>query len=378
MSKLTALLMLLLPVSCFGGESNDIVLGQVISVSSPLVGEISSELKSGVEAYFAELNARGGIDGRKVRLVQKEDGYVASKTLSLTREMIESDKVLALVGYLGTPGMEALVRENVLVENHIALVGPASGVARLLGEKNVFPVRASYEAELAEIVAHAKAMQRKSIAFVAWNAGAGQILAKAFPAVVADGGLKLAYQAMFDPSADAAKLQQALDKVIGPLRGMQSDAIVLVAGGTALYEGIRQLRSQLGRAYPIYTISAVNWKDLVGNLGVAQAQGVVISQAVPYPYSPRLPIVKEYLDQMRRVGRDANYYSLEGYLGAAVAAEALRRASPNITRSSITAALNTLGRHQFGGFEVTYTPERRQGFGKPETTMVTSRGTLLR
>jgi branched-chain amino acid transport system substrate-binding protein len=378
MLKLIAFLIVLMPALCFGGGT-DILLGQVVSVSNPLVGEISSELKSGYEAYFTALNELGGIDGRKVRLVQKDDGYVAGKTLSLTRELVESDKVVALVGYLGTPGVEALVRENVLVDGHIALVGPSTGVARLLSEKNVFPIRASYESELAEIVSHAKAMQHKTVAFIAWNVGAGQILAKAFPAVVAEGGLKLANQAAtFDPSPDPAKLKQALSGAIEPLRRTRPDAVVLVAGGNALYEGIRQLRSQLGTTLSIYTISSVNWKDLVNNLGREFAQGVVISQAVPYPYSPRLAIVKEYLARMRRMGRDANYYSFEGYLGAAVTAEALRRASPNITRSNVTAALNGLGRYQIGGFEVSYTPERRQGFERPETTLITSRGTLLR
>ena len=139
MLKLIPFLVAFVPALCFGGDSKDILLGQVISVSSPLVGEISSELKSGYEAYFAELNEQGGIHGRKVRLVQKEDGYVATKTLALTRELIDADKVVALVGYLGTPGLEALVRERVLVERDIALVGPSTGVAKLLAERNVFP-----------------------------------------------------------------------------------------------------------------------------------------------------------------------------------------------------------------------------------------------
>lgn len=378
MAKLLLLLTMFLPMLCLGAGNADIPVGQVISVTSPLVGEISSELKSGYEAYFAELNEQGGIYGRKVRLVQKEDGYVAARTLALTRELIEQDNVVALAGYLGTPGLETLVRANMLTDHRIALVGPSTGVARLLGEKNVFPVRASYESELAEIVAHAKAMQHRSIAFLAWNAGAGQILAKAFPAIASAGGMELAHQAMFDPSPDAKALERSLDAAIAPLRTAHADALVLVAGGNAMYEAIRQIRAKLGAGMQIYTISSVNWRDLVKNLGVKQAQGIVISQAVPYPYSPRLPIVKAYLDRMGKLGRDANYYSLEGYLGAAVVAEALRKASPNITRETVTASLNSLGRYQLGGFEVLYHTERRQGFGKPETTLITSRGTLLR
>jgi ABC-type branched-subunit amino acid transport system substrate-binding protein len=221
-------------------------------------------------------------------------------------------------------------------------------------------------------------MQHKTVAFVSWSAGAGQILAKAFPSIVDNVGLKLSYQALFDPSSDPIQLKRILSNAINPLRNARPDAVVLVAGGDALYESIRQIRSVLGGAVQIYTISSVNWMDLVKNLGVKQAQGVAISQAVPYPYSPRLPIAKAYLSRMRQLGRDANYYSFEGYLGAAVVAEALNRAAPNITSENVNAALSNLGRYELGGFEVLYARGRHQGFKKPDITLITSQGVLLR
>lgn len=378
MMKLIVLLLGVLPVLCIGGDKSDILLGQVVSVSSPLVGEISNELKLGYEAYFAQLNAQGGINGRKIRLIQKDDGYKASNTLSLTRELIDADNVVALVGYLGTPGPALVVKENLLVEKNIALIGPSTGVAKLLAERNVFPVRATYEAELAEIIAHAKAMQHKRIALVSWNAGAGPILATAFPQIVKDGGLDLVHQKAFDTSPDPQVMMRNLEVTIGSLRDVRPDAVVLIAGGAALYEAVRQLRAILPSTLPVYTISSVNWQDLIKNLGTKQVQGIVISQAVPYPYSPKLPIVKTYLEDMRRIGRTANYYSLEGYLGAAVTAEALKRASPNVSRAGVMAALAEFGRRDLGGFEVNYARDKRHGFGKPETTLITSQGTLLR
>lgn len=378
MSKLFVLLLTVFAPLCYAGEKPDILLGQVVSVSSPLVGDISNELKSGYEAYFTQVNEQGGIHGRKIRLLQKDDGYIANKTLALTRELIEVDNVVALVGYLGTPGPSLIVKDNLLARSDIALIGPSTGVSSLLAEKNVFPVRASYEAELAEIVAHSKAMQRKRVALVAWSAGAGPLLADAFPQIVRDGGLELVYRKLFETTPRVEGMTKALEEAIAPLREIRPDAIVLIAGGTALYEAIRQLRAYLPATVPVYTISSVNWQDLIKNLGVRQAQGIVISQAVPYPYSPRLPIVKSYLEQMRRMGRSANYYSLEGYLGGAVTAEALRRAGPEPTRRGVVAALYRMGRQEFGGFEVNYSATRRQGFGKPETTLITSQGTLLR
>ncbi len=378
MAKLLTLILLVLPVFCEGAGKPDILLGQVVSVSSPLVGEISRELKSGYEAYFEQLNQHGGIDGRKVRLVQKDDGYKADNTLALTRELIEKDKVVALVGYLGTPGPSLVVRNNVLVDNDIAMVGPSSGVASLLAEKNIFPVRATYESELAEIVAHAKAMQHKRIALLVWSAGAGPLLADAFPPIVKNAGLELVYQNLFKPSADAGEMSRTLVAAIDPLKPAKVDAVLLIAGGSALYDAFRELRARLPSTLPLYTISSVNWQDLIANLGLKKSQGIVISQAVPYPYSPKLPIVKRYIEQMRGSGRAVNYYSLEGYLGAAVTVDALRRAAPNFTRADVLAALAGTGKKEIGGFEIDYTEGKRHGFRKPDITLITSQGKLLR
>lgn len=378
MYKLFALLLSLWAPFCIAGEGGDLLLGQVVSVSSPLVGEISSELTSGYEAYFAQVNAQGGIGGRKIRLIQKDDGYNARNTLALTRELIEADNVIALIGYLGTPGPSLVVKEQLLIKNDIALIGPSTGVSSLLGEKNVFPIRASYEAELAEIVMHAKVMQRRRIALIAWSAGSGPLLADAFPKIVTDAGLELVHRKLFEPSSKTADSRRTLDDAILPLQVTPPDAVVLIAGGLALSDAVRKLRSHLPTTLPIYTISSVNWQDLIKDVGIETAKGIAISQAVPYPYSPQLPIVKQYLEQMRLQGKRANYYSLEGYLGGAVAVEALRRAGPAPTRRSVVSALNDMGRQRFGGFEINYSAARRSGFGKPEVTLITSRGTLLR
>ena len=378
MSKLIVFLFILLPAVGIASAKPEILVGQVVSVTSPLVGEISRELKHGYEAYFARINAQGGIDGRKIRLIQKEDGYQAERALALTRELIDDDGVVALVGYLGTPGPSLVIKENLLVKNSIALIGPSTGIARVLAEPNVFPVRATFEAELAEIAAHARTMQVKRVALLSWNAGSGQILAGAFPMIARNAGIEVSYANSFDVPSNKGVLEQNLDDVIRPLQKLQPEAVLLIAGGIPFYSAIKKLRTALPDSVFLYTISVVNWEDLILNVGTRSTQGAMISQSVPYPYSPQLPIAKEYMAEMRKAGSTPNYYSFEGYLGAAVAVEALRRASPNLTRENVTKVLNHLGKFEIGGFQVNYTPASRQGFSRPEMTMITSRGTLLR
>jgi ABC-type branched-subunit amino acid transport system substrate-binding protein len=175
-------------------------------------------------------------------------------------------------------------------------------------------------------------------------------------------------------------LQGNIDSAVMPIAMAKPDAVFLIASGNALYAAVKILREKLPATTPIYTVSTVNWKDLIKQVGLKSAKGVIVSQCVPYPYSSAMPIVKGYLEDIKTAGKGdvASYYGLEGYLGAAVTVEALRRAGPNLTRQGILDALMKMGKTQIGGFEVNYSAAFRQGYAKPDTTLITSQGTLLR
>lgn len=358
----------------------EILLGQIASASNPAVAETSKELQRGYQLYFDKINAGGGLDGRTIRLIQKDDGYDAKNALALTRELIDKDGVLALVGYMGTPGPTLIARERVLTEAGIAMIAPASGTANVLSQPNMFPVRATYEAEIGEIAKQAKAMLQKKVAMLTWSAGAGPVLAKAWPGMIQQAGLELVQNQTFAISPDPAVLQGNIDAAVMPIAAAKPDAVFLIASGNALYAAVQTIRAKLPAATPIYTVSAVNWKDLIKRVGLKSAKGVIVSQCVPYPYTSALPIVKSYLDDIKTAGKGdvPSYYGLEGYLGAAVTVEALRRAGPNLTRQGILDVLTKMGKTQIGGFEVNYSAAFRQGYAKPDTTLITSQGALLR
>lgn len=358
----------------------DIVLGQIASTSNPSVADSGRELQRGYQLYFDKINAKGGIHGRKIRLVEKDDGYDAQKTVALTRELIEKDNVLALVGYLGTPGSAAVGKEGVLTANDVALIAPANGTTMVLSMPNMFPVRATYEDEIAEIARHARSMGLKKVAMLTWTAGAGPVLAKAWPAMIAREGLELSAQQTFDTSTDGATLKHNIYATMPALAAAQPQAVFLIASGNAVYTAVESLRATLPPQTTIYTVSAVNWKELITRVGPKKAAGVIVSQCVPYPYSPMAAVVKEYLEDIRAAskGDTPSYYGLEGYLGAVVAVVALRNAAPPLTRHAVVDALQHMGHIDFGGFDIDYSNARRRGFAKPDITMITSQGTLLR
>ena len=83
-----------------GATDTEIKIGQTMSYSGPLA---AFGLEGRVEtAYFAMLNDKGGINGRKVNLLSLDDGYSPPKTVEQTRKLVELENVLAIVSSLGT------------------------------------------------------------------------------------------------------------------------------------------------------------------------------------------------------------------------------------------------------------------------------------
>lgn len=362
-----------------GGEP-DIILGQIASIKNPGISESSVELQRGYQIYFDKINAAGGVYGRKIRLIEKDDDYDARKTLALTRELIEKDGALALVGYQGTPGPLLISQEGLLKDNNIALIGPASGTALVQNMPNIFPVRATYESEIEEITKHAHSAMMKRVAMLTWTAGAGPVLAKAWPRMIREAGLELVENRTFDTSNDSNVLQHNIDVGLEPIVNAKPDAIFTIASGNALIALIAAIRTRLPSTTPIYVLSTANWKDVISRVGLKSAAGVIVSQCVPYPYSPVIPIIKNYQEDLKAAGNGSqpSYYSLEGYLGAVIAVEALRRAGPNPTRAKVLEALTHMGNTEIEGFGVYYTATVRKGFKTPDITMISTHGTLLR
>src|SRR6476646_7752760 len=86
----------------------EIRIGQTLPYSGPLssfgiIGRVQ-------EAYFAKINAEGGINGRKVKFISVDDAYSPPKTVEQTRRLVEQEGVLLMFGSLGTATNSAVHR----------------------------------------------------------------------------------------------------------------------------------------------------------------------------------------------------------------------------------------------------------------------------
>jgi len=105
-------------------------------------------------------------------------------------------------------------------------------------------------------------------------------------------------------------------------------------------------------------VSFVGMDALIKELG-RDGDGVIVTQVMPNPNDSSLPIVKQYLADIKAAGHPPDYMSLEGYVGAAVMVEVLKKTHP-LTRGSFISAFEQSDM-DLGGLRIAFSPSSHQG-----------------
>jgi branched-chain amino acid transport system substrate-binding protein len=355
----------------------ELVVGQV----APLSGVLAStgqQMVLGAKIYFEHINGKGGIHGAKIRHIVLDDGYKVEETIRLTRQLIDKDKAVALFGYAGTANLTELLKRNIMQDANIALVAPYTGGETLRNPFNpsIFHIRAGYADEAEHMVGQLFTTGVKHIAVYYQNDGFGKAGLAGVENALAKRGLKLAASAPYERN----KLDASVAEAVKVIAESKADAVIMVSINVTTAAFVKAYRSAGGTAQ-LFNISVVDPAELVKLGGLSNLHGLGISQVVPFPYSPTLPVIREYRELfMKYAPKEANisYTSFEEFIGAKVLVEGLRRAGPNPTREKVLRALEGLGAHDIGGFQVNYSRDNRIGSRFVEVTVIGRDGRLLR
>jgi branched-chain amino acid transport system substrate-binding protein len=355
--------------------AQDLVLGQVAPLTGT-IAETGNEYVTGAAVYFAHVNEKGGIHGRKIRVVVKDDGYKPDQTLKLTQELIEQDKPIALFGFVGTGNVAALNKANVLGAANIALLAPYTGAADLREPvvPQLFHIRAGYSDETAKMVEHLLSIGTKRIAVFYQNDPFGTS-----GLVGAVAAMKLAGMSPVATGNYDRTKPEEVDPAVATIGAANPDAVICVSVNRATAAFIKKMRAA-GRDAQIFSISVVNFKELIKNTGEALTRGIGIAQVMPFPYGGSTPVAREFHTLMKKYAPDKviSYAGMESFIAAKVMVEALRKAGPNPNREKVLRALEALHDYDAGGFIVGFSPTSRIGSRFVEVTVIGAGGKLIR
>ncbi len=377
-----------------GVTNNEIRIGMSAAFTGSSAG-LGSEYYRGSQAYYQDVNANGGINGRKISIVALDDGYEPVPTIQNTIRLVEQENVFFLSNYVGTPTLtRALPVIKRYADQEVLMVGNFTGAQPQREPpyaEQIFNVRASYREEMMALVERfwQAGLRRFGVFYQidAYGRSGTDGVARGLELV----GSKIVAEATY---RRGARFEDDMSAAVNHLRQAEVDVVLC----TGSYQGcgafIRSARTA-GWNVPISNVSFVGC-DLM--LGLLLAHGdqinqdltgaLINSQVVPAYDDTSLPGVVAYRQLMDRwnpplpaeladsayTPESHSFISLEGYINARVICEALTLAGANLTRASFKQALESLTDLDIGiGAPITFGPNRHQGLDRVYFTRVEGR-----
>jgi branched-chain amino acid transport system substrate-binding protein len=349
-----------------GVTDSEVLFGSCSALEGP-AHYLGTQIVIGGRTYFNYVNDQGGVHGRQIKLIAKNDSYEPDKAVECFKELLK-ESVFAGCFFVGTPTAAKYVPMS--ETSKMPVVGLFTG-AQLLHEPfrpHVISVRASYYDEAREQVDHLwNELSMKRIAVIYQN--------DAFGAAVLT-GVKMALELHGSSPVALGSFERNttdVDDAIQQVRGTSPDAVVLVGTYASCAEIVK--RSHAARWNPLFTtVSFVGSEAFIKAAG-KDAEGTVITQVVP-PYNrDDLPTVALYKKLLKKYFRDErpNFVSFEGFVDAMVVVEGLKRAGRDLTRENFITALESIHDLDMGlgpHLKLNYNAKRHKGFESVYFTVV--------
>lgn len=363
-ARALAVLALLAP----GLSSADIILGN----SGDLSGTSASLTKDylrGMNAYFDEVNRKGGVRGEKIKLVSLDDGFNPDKTAENTKALIDQN-ALALVGLRGTANVQKIIPQ--IQAAGIPQIGNTSGAKSLRDPyvEGLFHLRASTTDEIEAAVNHA------------WTTGITRLAVAyqddAFGKEGMDALLASLKKRDATPVAQAPVPRGTVDvaKAVDAIAAAQPQAVMYIGQSKPAAALIKGIHAKGGRPqFFVLSVASGLHADLH-----EEAAGVIVSQVVPYPFTEMgNPVVRDYQKTLGAFDDGKfSYNSMEGYLNAKLVTIALQKTAPPLTRARLIATLKGLTNEDLGGFSISYGPHNNLGSRFVALSMIRKDGTFAR
>jgi len=364
---LAALALLCGPLVALAAEP--IVIGQVAPFSGPQA-VTGQAIHAGAKLYFDSVNAHGGVRGRQIKLVTRDDVQKADDTVRLTKELIAAESPLAMIGTVGTTNLEALAKDGVLSKQRVSMVGAISGAASVAKADGMHVVKASYHDEVGRLFSQISLLGVKRVALLYQDDGLGRdVLAGAEAAAPR-------YDITLLARSGYPRNTTSVEKSVAEIVKAQPQVVFLGATTAAAIEFVKQYAAAGGTG-TLYGMSIIDTEALLKALGPQRSRGYAFSVVLPLAKQTQRAVVREYL-QLRQASNDANLSarSIEGYIAAKALVKVLET-TPNLTPASVSAALEQAKAVDVGGYVLDFTGKDHTGSSYVDFAMFGADGKVV-
>ncbi len=301
-----------------------------------------------------QINARGGVLGRKIELLIEDDQGRPDISATKARKLVDDGAVFILSITL-TPATQQ--QQNVTLEAKTPQMTPMNSGDTLttqLANPYFWQTGPLGSIQIATLLSHARAKNLKQVALISDNSDLGQLLAKFFRAGLEKSGIKVVAEEVVPRGATTAEPQMQ------KIRAANPEAMFMA--GVLTPENVLILRAyrQMGLKFPIhssYNLSVPQYMSVAKGL----LNGITFVDA----YDPEKPEVKAFEAAYKKAtGKDPFNLHGYGYDGINLVAEAIRKAG-STDKEKIRAAMQSLtyaGVMGAKGMKYSFAEGKRAGF----------------
>jgi branched-chain amino acid transport system substrate-binding protein len=319
-----------------GASDAEIKLGQTMPYSGPLSGFIT--LAKAELAYFDMINAQGGVNGRKVRLISLDDGFSPPKTVEQTRKLVEEDQVLAISGSLGTATNAAV--QKYLNSKKVPQLFLASGASRWNDPKN-FPYTMTltpiYTAEASIYGAYVlKEVKDPKVAVLYQNDDFGKDFIKGFRERLGDRAASIMAREVSYEVTDTTVDSQLID-----LASTKANVFLNITTPKFAVQAIRKAHELGWKPLQFVDNPAASVAIVAKPAGVEASKGIVSAAFVKDPTDPQYkddPEFQAWLAWMKKYfpsGSLEDVQNVVGYVQAQTMVQVLKQCGDELTRENV-------------------------------------------
>ena len=318
-----------------GVTDSEIKIGQTMPYSGPL--SAFGTIGKAQAAYFEMVNSKGGVNGRKIKLLSLDDGYSPPRTIEQTRKLVESDEVLLLFSSFGTPPNTAAMK-YLNARKVPQLLIAATGMK--WGDPHDFPWTMAFlpsqKTGTAGYVRYLlKNRPEAKIGVLYQNDDFGKDYVRALKDHLGNKASMIVAEASYEST------DPSVDSQIATLKGSGADTFFSFASPKFAAQAIRKAYDIDWKPLLFIPYSATSVSAVMQPAGLQKSAGVISSAYVKDPTDPHWKTdaaTKDWLAWMKSYypeGDVAEIYNVYAYTNAQLLIQVLKQCGDELTRENV-------------------------------------------
>ena len=314
-----------------------------LGMSAPFSGnkcDLGNEMYRGANAYFQNINNNGGVYGRFIKLLTRDNRYEPELAIQNANNFIKKDKIFAFFATVGTPTSKAIL--PIALKQNIPFLGAFSGAEFLRGHNSplVLNARASYQEEAEKLIEYFVDYKKLTrVAVFYQNDSYGRSGLRGVRIALDKRNLKITGEGSY--KRNTLSVENALYEI-----SLARPEVIILAGTTmpvAQFIKRARMNPKIIKNINFGTLSFVNPKLLLKTLNF-KSKNIIFSQIVPSPWTSRKKQVIRYRELMSKYypTKDFSFISLEGYFAAKMMVQLFKDVGKNFTKSDFAKVMENL------------------------------------